>query len=135
MGSIIGSLVGKTIFGRTITEPIARFIATAGLVLILIAAVGGLWAAVKHDVISSHDAKAELKTEQKIAPATNNAATARANDTILITQNETEAHNAIHSVPDAAPAAPSVRLGCERLRRSGKDVSRLPACAGYSSGR
>lgn len=121
--SIVSLLVGWGV-----PERFARLLLYAVGILLLL---GAIFAAVKlHDrrVVQAHDAKQEVQVLQHEQGANDNAAAARSNDAIAISNQETEAHNAIHSVPDAAPAAPSVRLGCERLRRAGKDVSRIPAC-------
>lgn len=96
-----------------------------------------IFAAVKlHDrrVIDTHEAVQEVKTLQAQQSANDNASAARSSDVIAISNQEQEAHNAIHSVPDAAPAAPSVRLGCDRLRRAGKNLAAIPTCAGLASG-
>lgn len=91
-----------------------------GILLLLLA----IFAMVKihdHRVIQNHEAQ----IQKRAAPATNQAATERANDTISIAKHEEEAHNAVHSVPDAAPAAPSHALACKRLRDHGRNP---PAC-------
>jgi hypothetical protein len=91
-------------------------------VLYLAAALALLVAAIValrlHDrrVVDQHEAK----IEQRARPATDQAATERANDAIANAKNEQEAHDAIHAVPDAAPAAPSHALACERLRKLGR---------------
>lgn len=89
-------------------------LAVAGALLLGLA----LWGAVKlHDrrVIRDH----QVQIERRAQPATDKAADERANDAITNAKHEEEAHSAIHSVPDAAPAAPSHELACERLRRRG----------------
>jgi hypothetical protein len=116
MGSLIGLLVGKQLFGKTITEGFARWIVIIGTFLTVLGALAGVWALVKHDIIKGH----EQKLEQRAKPATDKAATERANDTIANSKNEEELHNAVHSVPDAAPAGPSHQLACQRLRHIGK---------------
>lgn len=80
-----------------------------------------------HKVVTGYVAK----QQQRAAPANDRAAQERANDTTKIATQEQEAHNVIHSVPDAAPAGPSHQLACERLRRLGRSV---PACGGPQSG-
>lgn len=130
MGTIIGFFVSKGL-----SEKAARALSYVGLFLLIGGTLLGLKLAYDHRLIANHDLKNEVKVQKKLQPANDHAANDRAANTIAINQTETEAHNAIHSVPDAAPAAPSVRLGCDRLRRAGNDISRVPACAGYSSGR
>jgi hypothetical protein len=69
----------------------------------------------------------DQKLEQRAKPATDQAATERAHDTIVTqAKNEQEAHDAVHAVPDAAPAGPSHALACKRLR----DHGRHPASCG-----
>jgi hypothetical protein len=86
--------------------------------------IGAIFAAVKihdHRVVAQHEAQ----IQQRAAPATDQAATERANDTLTNAKHEEEAHSAIHSVPDAAPAAPSHALACKRLHDLGRNP---PAC-------
>jgi hypothetical protein len=116
MGTIIGLLTA-----RGLSETAARLIAYVGGALLLLGAFAGLVAAYNHHIIGQHEAK----IEKRAAPATNQAATERAHDTITNANNEEEAHNAVHSVPDAAPAGPSHALACARLKRQGRLP---PAC-------
>lgn len=74
-----------------------------------------------HRVVANHEAQ----IQKRAAPATDRAADERANDTIANAKNEEELHNAVHSVPDAAPAGPSHALACKRLSNAGKHP---PAC-------
>jgi D-arabinose 1-dehydrogenase-like Zn-dependent alcohol dehydrogenase len=93
----------------------------AGIVLLLLI----VFAAVKihdHRVVAQH----EQQLQQRAKPATDQAAAERSRDTITQAKNEEEAHNAVHSVPDAAPAGPSHALACKRLR----DHGRHPASCG-----
>jgi hypothetical protein len=82
--------------------------------LLILAALWGGKCAYDKSVITKHD----QKLEQRAKPATDQAATERAHDTIVQAKNEQEAHDAIHAVPDAAPAA-SHALACQRLRKRG----------------
>lgn len=116
MGSLIGLLMA-----RGLSERAARVVSYVGLVLLLLGASAGLLAAYNHHVISSH----EQKLEHKAAKATDQAASERAHDAIANAKNEQEMHDAIHAVPDAAPAGPSHALACQRLRKLGRDP---PAC-------
>lgn len=114
MGTIIGALMA-----RGLSEKVARLIAYVGGALLLLGAFAGLVAAYNHHIIGQHEAK----IEKRAAPATNQAASERAVDTITNAKNEEEAHNAIHSVPDAAPAGPSHALACKRLHDHGRNPS------------
>jgi hypothetical protein len=122
MGSIIASLIAKGVPAR-FAKPLLAFVA-------LLALAGLIWAAIAiHDrnVVKTHDATVNAKVIAKTTPANARAADQRSIDTIALAQHEKEAHDAIHSVPDAAPAAPTVRLGCQRLRRQGTPDAKLPA--------
>ena len=126
--AIIAWVVRKGVSPR-LAMPLVAFVA-------FLALVAALWGAVAyHDrkVIRASDQQHEAKLAPVIAKAGDNAAAQRSTDTIAISKIEQEAHDAIHSVPDAAPAAPSVRLGCQRLLNAGKDIARVPACAGLAS--
>jgi type II secretory pathway component PulJ len=112
MGTIIGALMA-----RGLSEKVARLVAYLGGALLLLGAFAGLVAAYNHHVIGQHEAKIIARAK----PATDQAANERAVDTITNAKNEEEAHNAIHSVPDAAPAAPSHQLACQRLRKLGRN--------------
>jgi predicted lipid-binding transport protein (Tim44 family) len=121
MGTMIGWLVGKQIFGRTIGEKGASLIAHLALVLALAAMIGGVVAWIRSDAVSDHQAK----IERRAAPATDAAATERANDAIANAKKDEERHDAIHSVPDTPPGGPSHALACKRLHDLGRDP---PSC-------
>jgi hypothetical protein len=115
----IGLLIGKSIFGKTITKGAAEWIVSAGLFLAVMLGGLGLWSWVKHDIISQHEAK----IERRAAPATDAASTQRANDTIKRTQEQKDAHDVIVAQPDQ-PIAPTSRAhACLQLRRAGKHSS------------
>lgn len=86
-----------------------------GILLLVLA----IFAAVKlHDrrVVADHQAK----LEQRAAPATDEAATERANDAIENEKAHQETTNAIQAQPDQPIAPTSRALSCERLRRAGR---------------
>ena len=58
------------------------------------------------------------------------AADQRAIDAVANAQAEKERTDAINQAVDGKPSDASVRLNCERMRKSGKDTSRIAACAG-----
>jgi hypothetical protein len=121
MGTAIGWLVGKKIFGATIGEKGARAIAYLGLIIALAGLIGGVVAWIRSDAVSDHQAK----VERRAAPATDTAASERANDASANAKKDEERHDAIHSVPDAPPGGPSHALACKRLHDLGRDP---PAC-------
>jgi hypothetical protein len=124
---IVAWLVRKGIPARWV-KPLLGLIA-------LLALAGALWAAIAyhdHNVVTNHDATANAKVIEKTAPANDRASNQRATDTITNARQEQEMHDAIHATPDTAPAPSSLVLGCERLRRQGKSLAGIPACARYS---
>lgn len=56
------------------------------------------------------------------------AAGQRLTDTIAVNRQEEALRDAIETIPDTAPDAVRIRLGCERLRASGRDTAGIPAC-------
>jgi hypothetical protein len=94
--------------------------------LVLVGAFLGLKSCYDSGVVDKH----EQKIEQRAKPATDQAAAERSKDAITQAKNEEEMHNAIHSVPDAAPAGPSHALACKRLRDHGRHPA---ACGGPAS--
>ena len=122
-------LVAKGVPAR-VAKPLLAFFG-------LCAVVGLLWAAIAiHDrnVITAHDATANAKVIAKTAPANDRAADQRSTDVITNARQAQETKDAIHAAPDSAPSASSIALGCERLRRAGKSLAGIPACAGPSGG-
>lgn len=88
-----------------------------------------LLALAAYAVLKIHDhrvvAASQAKVVQRAAPATDQAATERANDTVAITQHEQEQHNAIAAQPDQPIAPTSHVRACDQLRRAGRTP---PAC-------
>jgi hypothetical protein len=121
MGTIIGMLVGKSIFGRVIGERGARAIAYTGLILLIAALVGGVIAWIRSDAVSDH----EIKIERRARPATDAAADERAKDAIRTDHQAQERHDVIAAQPDQPIAPTSRALSCKRLRDAGIDS---PAC-------
>jgi hypothetical protein len=128
----------RLLVGRGVAQGTAEKVAKPLLGLIaLIALAGLLWGAVTiHDrhVITNHDASANGAIIAKTTPANDRAADQRANDTITLNAQAQETRDAIHAAPDQAPAPTSLALGCERLRRQGKSLASVPACARFAGG-
>jgi hypothetical protein len=104
-------------FASGIVGPKFAKLAVIGSAIVLLVTVFGVAkCAYDRSVIRQH----EQKIEQRAKPATDKAASERARDTIVNLKNEEELHNAVHSVPDAAPAGPSHALACKRLSNAGK---------------
>ncbi len=74
--------------------------------------------------------EANVRFLKEKARADSAAADRRIADTVAVNKTESELINAIETVPDSAPDAVRIKLGCEQLRRSGVDTTRLPACRG-----
>lgn len=110
MGTLIEFLMKKGLSDRA-----ASLIAYIGGLVLLFGAFTGLVLAYNHHIIGVHEAK----QIQRAKPATDQAATERAHDITIQARNEQETHDAIHAVPDAAPAGPSHALACQRLRKRG----------------
>lgn len=121
MGSIIGMLVGKQIFGQVIDERLARIIANIGIFLLFAGVLGGVYACVRSDAVSDH----EVKIEQRAQPATNKAADERAKDEIHNSKQQEERRDVIEAQPDQPIAPTSRALACKRLSEAGKHP---PAC-------
>ena len=100
---------------------VPKWAVIAGLVVLAVIAAGVGKCAYDASVIDKHEAK----TAERAAPATNKAASERANDTIKQSQNEKEAHDAIAAQPDQPIAPTSRALACKRLRDNGINS---PAC-------
>lgn len=79
-------------------------------------------------VVQAQLDRANAAFERERGRANELAAERRLQDTLSINRNEQELRDAIASTPDSAPDAVRVRLACERLRRSGQDTARIPAC-------
>ena len=94
----------------------ARMLIYAFLIILLIVGLGIAKCSYDKSVVDKHEAQ----LQQQAKKATDQAATERAADTVTNSKNEEEAHNAIHSVPDAPSSAPSHALACKRLSNVGK---------------
>jgi hypothetical protein len=122
MGSIIGMLVGKQVFGHVLGEKGARAIAYLGLFLLIAAVLGGALLAIRHDAVSDHQAK----VAERARPATDKAANERANDAIANARQDQERRDVIEAQPDQPIAPTSHALACKRLRDARRDS---PACS------
>lgn len=115
----------------------ARFAKPLLALLAFLALAGLTWAAIAHHdwgAIKAHDATANAAVIAKTTPANDRAANQRATDTIALNTQAQETRDAIHATPDSAPGPSSVMLGCNRLRRQGKNLASVPACARLASG-
>lgn len=109
---------------------IPTWVRYAALAVALVALLGVAKCSYDRGVIEDHDAAVTAKTVQVDGKAKERAAEERGEDKAQIDQAEKERSDAIKKAPDSGPSAASIRLNCERLRRAGKDTSRIAACAG-----
>jgi hypothetical protein len=68
-----------------------------------------------------------MKTNEK---ANTNAAEDRVTDAEQVLELKEELTDAVAEIPDDVPDPVAVALGCERLRKAGKDTASIPACGG-----
>ena len=126
---VIAAIALKLI-GLGVPQRLAAALSWFITALVAIALLWGAKAMYDRSVVREHDAKVTAKTIATDAAAKIEAAEQRATDTAAIAQSEKERSDAINQAEDGKPSDASVRLNCERLRKSGKDTSRIAACAG-----
>jgi hypothetical protein len=86
-------------------------------------------------ITERNEALAKIETLQTQIMANENAAIERMADQTKIERAKNEVVAEIRKAPDAVPAAGGarVRLNCLRLKRSGQDTARIPACVGLAN--
>lgn len=77
---------------------------------------------------------AENKSLELAAEAKEEAAAQQLEDELEIATSEMEAKNAISKAIDSGISDADLRLGCERMRRNGRDLSKIPQCERLDSG-
>lgn len=127
MGTAIGWLAAKSLFGKPIGEGPARWILTAALFLAILGVAAGTIAALKQKGATDY----VQKVEKRAAPATNKASDERARDAITNAKAEQEMHDVIAAQPDQPIAPTSHARGCEQLRRAGRHPA---SCGGPAGG-
>jgi len=75
--------------------------------------------------------RANVKALERNAAASEKASAERVSDAEEVIQIKKELEDAVAQIPDSVPDAHAVALGCERLRRAGRDTSSIPACSGH----
>lgn len=129
MGSIIGLLVGKSLFGHVIGEKLARAIAYAGLVLLIVGAIGTAKCAYDRGVIRKHEQKAELKQVKRERKADAQLEQQKDTDAAAKAQRQKELEDATKGIPDRAPSARQRAIACSELRREAKERGQpIPSC-------
>lgn len=126
MGSIIALLIGKSIFGKTITEPFARIIAYAALVLIIVGALWGAKCAYDSHIIGAHDAKQAAATAKADKNADDNAATSRVTDVTREQNEATQAQEAINEAKRTGADPRAAYYGCVRKQQSARSAGQPP---------
>jgi hypothetical protein len=129
MGSIIGFLAGKTIFGRMITVPVARFIATVGLFLAVLGACGGVVALYNHHVIGAHEAKQTASNSIADKKADNQAADQRRSDDARLTNESTELNRSTTNAQTDLDRDLAFQH-CLRAQQSARAAKRQPPACG-----
>ncbi len=108
---------------------LAKVIFFCGLLLLVVAIVGGIYLAGSHAGKSGEVVKEQARTidtQKKVGAANDNAAAARVESTQRQEQQRTELTNAINNASSGDDARR--RNGCAVLRQQGRDVSSIPAC-------
>jgi hypothetical protein len=77
MGSLIGMLVGKQVFGRVIGPKAARFLVYAGLAILVVVALGMAKCTYDRSIIQRHELKIEAEVAKADRKADNKAAEQR----------------------------------------------------------
>ncbi|MET0364508.1 MAG: hypothetical protein ABW169_07620 [Sphingobium sp.] len=116
----------------------ARAGKTIAIVLImLLVTLGAIWtvqhiqrqeATIDSQQIVIQGQAAEMEMMRVNQDALDAASAAREADTVRINDQVKETTHAIDKASDGAPSDAAVRLGCDRLRRAGRDTSAYPAC-------
>lgn len=122
--------IALKLIGFGVPQRFANALSWLTTALTVIALLWGAKAMYERSVIREHDAKITAKTTATDAKAKIEAADQRAIDAVANAQAEKERTDAINQAVDGKPSDASVRLNCERMRKSGKDTSRIAACAG-----
>ncbi len=125
---MIGWLTTKLAERTKVSETVSRAIVLAVVVCLSVLLCVGLKACYDNRVISKHETEVKAEVLEKTVVANDKAAEQRSKDTILNTKKEEARKDVISKTIDEKPSAPAVALGCERLRQSGYDTSRIPAC-------
>jgi hypothetical protein len=127
MGALVGMLVGKTIFGRVISEPVARFLVGLGLFIAALAVVGLGKVMYDRAVIAHHNLKADAKLVKAERKADTNLVQQKVADDAAAAARKQEITDATRNIPDQAPSARQRARVCIELRRQHE---KLPASCG-----
>lgn len=115
---------------RLVGERFAKPLIIGAAVVLVVLAAGVAKCRYDANLIKQDRLEQNAETLERKVDADSNASEQRRDDDATIARQEKELHDAVAKVPDSAPDAVRIKLGCERLRRAGQDISRFPACAG-----
>jgi hypothetical protein len=117
MGSIIGLLVGKSIFGHVIGEKLARVLAIGGLFIAVLSVLGTVKCAYDRSIIRQHEEGAELKQAKRERKADANLEKQKDTDAAAKEQRVQEMDNATKGIPDRRPSDRQRAIACRELQR------------------
>lgn len=113
---------------RLVGERFAKPLIIGAAVVLVVLALGVAKCRYDANLIRNDRLQENTKTLERKVDADSNASEQRRDDDATIARQEKELHDAVAKVPDSAPDATRIALGCERLRRAGTDTSGIPAC-------
>ncbi len=123
MGNLIGWIITKGIPAKY-----ARFVAFAGLALILLAAMAGLKCSYDRNLIRTHDSKREAQIVKADRKADAKAAEQRRVDDALIMTESHELKDAIHEAGNDPAARRAAYYECVRELQQARRDRRSPGC-------
>ena len=110
-----------------------RLVAGIGVLFVVLIIALGLYAKGRSDANKRNEAAKAIAIAEAVkldSKAKEHAATQRLKDAEQVADLKEQLTDAVAQVPDTVPDPVAVQLGCQRLRNSGADVSKLPACSG-----
>lgn len=110
-----------------------KLVAALGGALLLVLLIGGAYAKGRMDeahLVRERAATAQALQDVKSAVATGHADVARQIDTATTATLEKDLKHADDAQPDARPSGARLAQSCERLRRQGADLAKVPGCSG-----
>lgn len=129
MGSLIGLLVGKSIFGHVIGEKLARVLAIGGLFIAVLAVLGTVKCAYDRSVIRKHEQGVELKQAKRERKADTRLEQQKDTDAAAKAQRQQEMDNATKGIPDRRPSDRQRAIACRELQREAQERRKpQPTC-------
>ena len=127
MGSLIGWLVGKQIFGAVIGAKAARIIAIAGLFLALLGIFGLGKCTYDRAVISRHEAKQEAANAKADRKADERAADQRFDDIARANEEAQEIKEAVNEARNEGRDPRAEYYRCVKLQQAARRQHQPPA--------